>query len=376
MKDLANKLFIICICMIFVFTLAGCKKEEANGSLKLYIPIIADQSWLTSDGAFLNGAQLGADEFNKEYKEKGISVTIEVIDDQALYETGVEKATEVAEDAAVTAIFNLQNFDVSETSAGILSEHKKLTVFPYGAYDSLFNQDNPYVFCPVPAFKDLGLAMADYGVKQGYKRFAIYHNGIKSQEELVTAFELALMDTDAKVVDYVPSIASQNQFNDIYKRWQTLGVDCVVISQYGLERAFEVLSMLRDSDTHIAVLGEPIFNRANALDIYKDIAEGMAVPSTLVINESNRLTVLEEQYKEKFHKEADIWAVQGYDMVRMIADTAASLNTDNPEVIAKALHEEKGYQGVGRTICFDKGGALIMKDTTLPILKCKNGRFE
>lgn len=373
---MVKKYFIICICLIFFFSLAGCKQENTAGPHELYIPVLADQAWLTSDGAFLNGAQLGAEEFNRESGSGNFSVKIEVIDDQAQYETGVGKATKLAQEPSVTAVFNLQNFDVSETSAGILSEHKKLTVFPYGAFDSLFTQGNPYVFCTVPAFADLGRAMADYAVKQGYKRFAVYHNGIQSQEELVTAFELALADTDAKVVDYVPQIASQNQFNEIYSRWQILQADCVVISQYGLDRAFEVLKLLRGKDSRLPVLGEPIFNRANALAEYKDIAEGMAVPSTLVIDQSDKLTAFNKKYSEKFKKAADIWAVQGYDMVRMIADTAAQLNTDDPEKIAKALHGENGYNGIGRTIRFSDGGALLMKDASLPILICRDGSFE
>lgn len=370
-----NKMAII-ILGFFIILFSSCSGEKQSGTNEIYIPILADASWLNSDGAFLRGVQLAVEDVNAEYMEKGFHVTINVIDDKALYEKGVEAASMAAEDAAVTAVFNLQNFDVSKTTASILSDSARPVVFAYGAYDSLFIQNNPYVFCTVASFSDLGKAMAAYAVKQGYKRIAVYHNGTQSQEELCTAFELALRDTGSKVVDYVPSIASESEFDGIYSRWQALGVDCAVITQYGLDRAFEVLKMIRAKDKALPVLGEPIFNRANALEAYRDIAEGMVIPSTLVIEESEKLKQLEDRYREKFGRDMDIWSVQGYDMLRMIVDTAVRLNTNDPEKIAEALHDEQGYQGIGRHIAFTEGGAMITDISRLPILTCRNGVFE
>jgi branched-chain amino acid transport system substrate-binding protein len=250
-----------------------------------------------------------------------------------------------------------------------------LVLFPYGAYDSLFQKDNPFLFCTVAAFSDLGKSMAAYAVKNGYKRIAVYHNGKQSQEELVTAFELALKNSETKVVDYIPNISSQSEFNNIYHRWQALDVDCVIIAQYGLERAFEVLKMLRSKDKDMPVIGEPIFNRASALLENKVISEGLVVPSTLVIEENEKLENFKEKYRQKYKNEADIWAIQGYDMLRLIVDTATRLGTNNPVRIAEALHSEAGYRGIGSNIAFNKGGAMVLDEKKLPMLKCKDGRF-
>jgi len=371
-----RKILVICIISILSLMSISCSNKEKVGGREIYIPILADATWLTADGAFINGVKLAVEDVNTEHSNKGFNTKIEVIDDQALYETGVEMATNVAEDSKVTAVFNLQNFDVSKPTADILSRSGKLTLFPYGAYDSLFAKDNPYIFCGVPAFSDLGQVMADYAVKNGYKRIAVYHNGKQSQEELVTAFELRLLNTQTKIVDYVPSIASANAFENVYSRWQALGVDGVVISQYGLDQAFNILKMLRAKDAKIAVLGEPIFNRANALAENKAAAEGMVVPSTLVIEENEMLKAFKARYQQKYGQEADVWAVQGYDMIRLVVETAVRLDTNDPSKIAKAMHEEKGYQGIGRHIAFTKGGAMLVDVNKLPVLICRDGRFE
>jgi len=345
-------------------------------SEEIYIPVLADASWLEADSAFINGVNIATEELNEKYSGTGFTIKTEIIDDKALYETGVENATTLAQDDRVTAVFNLQNFDVSKTTAGILSERSKLVLFPYGAYDSLFQKNNPYLFCGVPAFSDLGKIMAGYAIKNGYRRIAVYHNGKQSQEELVTAFELALLNSSAKVVDYVPVISSSSKFNEIYSRWKALDVDCVIIAQYGLERAFEVLNMIREKDKDIAVIGEPIFNRASALVENKTVAEGMAVPSTLVIGESKELKLFKENYSRKYKAEADIWAVQGYDMLRLIGDTALKLKTNDPEKIAQELHNTAGYQGIGRRITFEQGGAMVADVKKLTMLRCKDGKFK
>lgn len=371
-----KRILIILLCGLSIFLLSSCSNEKQSGTREINISVLADASWLNTDGAFMHGVQLAVEDANKEYATKGFHVTVQVVDDKALYEKGVEAASVTAENDTVTAVFNLQNFDVSKTTAGILSDSGKPTIFPYGAYDSLFTQNNPYVFCTVAAFSDLGEAMAAYAVKQSYQRIAVYHNGTQSQEELCTAFELALQDTGSKVVDYIPSIASDSEFDGIYGRWRALDVDCAVITQYGLDRAFEVLEMIRAKDSDLPVLGEPIFNRANALEVYRDISEGMAIPSTLVLEQNEKLLQFGERYRQEFGKDADIWSVQGYDMLRMVVDTAVRLDTNDSRQIAAALHDQQGYQGIGRHIAFTEGGAMITDVSRLPILTCRNGVFE
>lgn len=370
-----KKLLIILLCILFLFMLTACKNAEETAPREITIPILADEEWLISDGSFINGVRLAEEDLNAAYSGSGFVIKTAVVDDQGQYETGVEMAAKLAVDPAVTAVLNLQDFDVSKTSAGILTDCGKITVFPYGAYDSLFAGSNTFIFCGVPSFSDLGRAMAEYADRQGYKRIAVYHNGNQSQEELAVAFELELQDSAAKVVDYVPTIASEDEFDSIYSRWQALGADCVVIAQYGTERAFKVLKMIRSRDQNIPVIGEPVFNSAGALAQNQRIAEGLIVPSALVMEDGEKLEAFQEKYTQKYGRNPDVWAVQGYDMMRLIVDTAARLDTNDSVKIAEALHDENGYQGIGRLIAFDEGGALETDANQLPVLICKDGMF-
>ncbi len=369
-------LFSLLLLLVLGLCLTGCEPQDKASEKVIYVPVLADASWLLEDGSFMEGVEMAVEELNGEYGERGFVVKTAVIDDQARYELGVEKAMELAADPSVTAVLNLQNFDVSKTAADILARSKRPILFPYGAYDSLFTKGNNYLFCGVPSFSDLGQAMALYIKEHGFRRIAVYYNGVQSQNELVTAFELALMDSQAKIVDYVSSIVSSSHFTPIYNRWEALGVDAVVIAQYGLPEAFAVLEIIRERDQRLAVIGEPIFNRANVLAQHKEAAEGMVVPSTLVLEESSLLLDFQSRYSEKYGEEADTWAVQGYDMMRLVADNFVALENPEPSVLASTLHSEEGYQGAGRRIRFEPGGALVVDIAKLPMLTSRNGRFE
>ncbi|MGI6652342.1 MAG: ABC transporter substrate-binding protein [Limnochordia bacterium] len=371
-----RKGFVLLLLLALGLPLTGCEPHEKVLEKVIYVPILADAGWLLEDGYFLKGVELAVEELNAEYGERGFVIRTAVIDDQARYELGVAKAMELAADPSVTAVLNLQNFDVSKTAADILARSQRPILFPYGAYDSLFTKGNHYLFCGVPSFSDLGHAMAMYVKDHGFRRIAVYCNGVQSQNELVTAFELALMDSQAKIVDYVSSIVSSSQFDPIYNRWEALGVDAVVIAQYGLPEAFAVLAIIRERDQRLAIIGEPIFNRANVLAQHKEAAEGMVVPSTLVLEESSRLTDFHIRYSSKYGEEADTWAVQGYDMMRLVADNFVVLESPDPELLASVLHREEGYQGAGRRIRFAAGGALVVDIAKLPMLTSRNGRFE
>ena len=359
-----------------VFNVLGCAKEQVINPKALYVPVLGDASWLKADGSFLGGAELAVEEFNNEYVSQGYTLKTEVIDDLASYDKGVEMAARLSEDPTVTAVINLQDFDVSKTTAGMLSERGKLVFFPYGVFDGLMTQGNNKLFCGVPSFADLGTAMANYAVQKGYKRIAIYHNGIASQEDLATAFELALSQSGAKVVDYVAAISSPSDFETTFSRWNALGVDCVVIAQYGSERAYELLNMIREKDKKLAIIGEPIFSTANLLRENKELAENLVIPSTLIIRDSEKLKQFKEHYRKKFKKEADIWAVQGYDTMRLIADTCVKTGSSDLEVLAKRLHDPQGHRGVGGTIAFSEGGALKVDVKDLHMLIARNGIFE
>lgn len=101
--------------LIFGLFLAGCESPNQVSEKVIYVPILADASWLLEDGAFMKGVDLAVEELNAEYSGRGFVIKTAVIDDQARYELGVEKATELANDPEVTA--ELRDFKTKTTKS-------------------------------------------------------------------------------------------------------------------------------------------------------------------------------------------------------------------------------------------------------------------
>ena len=129
---------------------------------EIYIPILADAAWLLADGSFYNGASLARGRPMQLTPRRDLPLRQSWLT-TVPYEKGVEMATGWR-DPAVTAVLNLQNFDVSKTTAGILAESGK-GALSYGAYDSLYRGQplplrRPRLFRP-------GKAMAVHAVEKG-----------------------------------------------------------------------------------------------------------------------------------------------------------------------------------------------------------------
>lgn len=84
-------IILLLILPIFLFMLSGCETAVKADEREIYVPVLADAAWLFADGAFISGVNLALEEMSSEYAGKEFVLKTAVIDDQALYETGVEK---------------------------------------------------------------------------------------------------------------------------------------------------------------------------------------------------------------------------------------------------------------------------------------------
>lgn len=361
--------------ILFSFFLAGCSRAESVAGPILTLAVLGDKGWLEADRTFLEGALLATEEFNAASGWQGPLVQIEIFDDQADYDAGIALANDISLRSDVVAVISVQNFDVSVATDAIFHEAGKLVIHPYGAYDAVTAGVYPTVFTTVPSFADLGVAMAHYLEDTGCRRLAVYHNGTASQREMILSLQKNLLDSPVEIVDFIPTLVSGNDAAVVGRRWNLLDVDSVVIVQYGLEEAYRVLGLIRHQLPDALILGEPIFNRTSVLSANRTSAEGLVVPSVLSITASDTTRAFQARYKARFGLSCDDWAIQGYDTVRMVADTSVRLGTTDPLLIAASLHEPAGYTGLQGTVHFTSGGAKVVKPDMLTMLIAHDGQF-
>ena len=79
-------------------------------------------------------------------------------------------------------------------------------------------------------------------------------------------------------------------------------------------------------------------------------------------------------YKEKFNKEPDPYAIYGYDAMSVVLDAIEKAGKKDRAAILDALRSTENFEGGLGTWSFDENG-----DTTLKVIggyKVTNGRFE
>ena len=65
-----------------------------------------------------------------------------------------------------------------------------------------------------------------------------------------------------------------------------------------------------------------------------------------------------EKYRHKYNEEPDVWAIQGYDSLQVVAHAIKQTNSYSPAVLADFLRQMKPWQTVSGQISFNQFGEI------------------
>ena len=179
--------------------------------------------------------------------------------------------------------------------------------------------------------------------------------------------------TNTQVVDVAITTPVEDELTAMVEKWQALGVDTVFVSQYIGEDAFEILRRVRHMNPDINILGDFSFDYTDFLLADADVSDDIYIATPIPLEPSEKVDDFHTRYREKYGTEPTQWAIQLYDSVRMIGDTAVRIGSTDPEDIAQALRND-GYEGIGGMITFDDQGRLTGR--TPRIMVSKDGMFS
>lgn len=222
---------------------------------------------------------------------------------------------------------------------------------------------------------DLGGSIAEFAAsRRDMRRVAVYHSDTDYERGMVRAFMRGVRDTGVEIVDVVTTTPLDSELDAAILRWRDLGVDTVLVSQYDSEDSFEILRRVRTMNPEINILGDFSFDYTDDLLANADVSGGIYITGPVPLEDSRELEDFVARYRLRYGQEPTQWAVQLYDSIRMVVDTAVRIGSTNPDAIAQALREEKGYAGVGGILCFDVKGRLVGR--TPRIMVSGDGKFS
>ena len=356
-----KKIFALLLGAALTLGSAGCAASagSAADSKHIKIAILDTEVVFVADDSYLNGIHMAIEDLNALYADQGYTISYEFYEDGSVFQQGMEAVNAISADPEVTAVVGTSSLNILDVAADVLDSEGKLLVTYYSAPDDLFENGYTMVFRNCYGERDLGSAIAAYAAdRPDMNRVAIYHSDTDYEREMARSFLRGLAGTDTQVVDVATTTPLEAELDAMLERWEQLDVDTVFVSQYLAEDAFDILRRVRAAYPEMRILGDFSFDYTDYLLADGDVSDDIYIATPVPLEPSARVDEFYARYREKYGSEPTQWAVQLYDSVRMIVDTAVRIGSTDSADIAQALRGEAGYQGVGGTISFDAQGRL------------------
>lgn len=356
-----------------IMLLSGCVKNTIQGAKEIQFAVMGDKALYDYDESLLNGVRMAIDDCNELYGQKGFHVSMELYDDEGIYEKGIIIAHSIVEDEGITAVLGSQNYNIINSAAEIFENAEKIFITPDGANDETLNEGYSFIFRNTHSSNDMGISLAQYAINNGFHKLAVCIKGPEYIEEFIRSFYRESQNSDLRIVDYYTKTNTGDEFEEVFERWELLGVDCVVIIHDSMPDAFNLLRATRSKAPSMMILGDTNFDFKEKLEEYGEFSDNIVITELLSMEHGEKQKLFESRYVEHYEAKPDDYALQGYESIKMIVDTAVSIDTNDSALIAQELHKS-GYDGIAGTICFDEKGNLLSR---LPkILISKDGVFQ
>lgn len=367
-----TKCYLTAVLAIIMF-LSGCGENTIQGTKEIQFAVMGDKALYDYDESFLNGVRMAIDDCNEQYGQKGFRVSMELYDDEGIYEKGIVIAHSIVEDEGITAVLGSQNYNIINSAAEIFENAEKIFITPDGANDETLNEGYSFIFRNTHSSNDMGISLAQYAMNNGFHRVAACIKGPEYMEEFIRGFYRESQNSDLRIVDYYTKTNTGDEFEEVFKRWELLGVDSVVIIHDSMSDAFNLLVAIRSKNPYMMILGDTNFDFKEKLAEYGEFSDNIVITELHSMEHGEKQKLFERRYLEQYEAQPDDYALQGYESIKMIVDTAVSLDTNDSALIAQELHKS-GYNGITGTIRFDEKGGLLSE---LPkILISEDGMFR
>lgn len=353
-------IILVFLLAMVLIPLTGCN-EMVNKTVK--IAVIGENLDLYPD--YKEGTEMAVNDFKNEYAESGFDIEYNFYSYDGSYEKGAAIVDMLAADDTVTAVVAAVNMELNKTASYVFNKSNKLFIVPFFLYDSVF-EDNSYsmVLSMCNSAKTVGEVLRYATTTTTAKRWAVCVADGEFERAELNGFIENEYKSSTEIIDCVNISELENKFDDVYTRWETLGVEGIVILAED-EEGFELLKKIKRQSPSMICAGDTAFDNTYILDKdpeLKAAMNGFIMADECVIDvisdeDFNEYIAYIDNYYKKNGNELDTWYMQGYNAVRMVADTAVNIGSAEPSDISAELHEN-GYRGLFQSFYFTPKGQL------------------
>jgi len=358
------------IVLVMVAMLQGCQQRQGTRQRTVKIGAVLP---LSGDAAVYGKAiKDGIDLALSEVNEKGKRIEVVYEDDQGKATIGVSATQKLIAQDKVPVIIGGAMSSVCAAIGPICQRNKVVLLSPTASAPSLRKIGN-YLFFLWPSDNYDGKIMAEFAYgKLGIRRVAILYVNLEYGKGIEAVFRRDFEKLGGQVVASEAYAQGATDFRAQLSKIKALSPDALYLPGYYKELA-GILKQARQLGLKTKILSVNSFYDPKLLQIAGDSAEGAIFTYPMYDPKSKDAVTRKfvDAFKEKYGKEPDIFAAQGYDALNLVA-LAINKGGFTAEAIRQVLSEVKDHPGVGGPITFALNGDVIKP---LRLMIVRQGKF-
>jgi len=388
--SLATIILIICLGFIAIetyfykstdFTLI--RKERADNfknypkDAKIKIGVTWPFFLEKGDNYFKEGVLLALDEINKK---KILDREIELIfrDDKWEVDEAFNIAYDFANDKDIVAVIAHDDAELA-IPASVIYEHANVVMMSPAVSDPMLTRVNfDYIFRNTPSDVAIGTRLASLSAQMNIKKVVVLNSTNGYSRQLSKIYTKEIISLGSKVIFNAEFEDKQYDFKKILtkispKTNMNIDYDAVFIAGYE-DNLLDLIRQAREYGIYAPILSGDTLDCTAILSGEKEM-DGVIVAS---IYNSQLLNKQEQDFidifQDKYGFLPDTWAAQGYDALKLLAQSIDNSGELNSAKIAHYIKYLKGYKSIFGEYSYNTKGDIEGREIYFKVVK--NGQFE
>lgn len=362
MKRIAK---ILVLCVLSLVLLGGCfnnnlarqrEKDAASGD-NILIGVPVPLEFAQKNTSFLKGIDLALEDINAE-GVNGKKFELQIADDKGNFKTAVDIAQEFSANTRMLAVIGHWYSDICIPVSNIYEEAGMLTIIPTVSNPEVTDKGYKYIFQSITSDKKIAEEMCAYAKSKGYEKIVVCYEDSSYGQNLAYAIEEGAGKYQIKIIDRNSGLLTSEQFKKAHDKWKALDFDAVLLA-LNMPEGGNYIKALRTMNKDVGIICADGLDVSTFINDLGKNAEGVVIATTYSPYEQRpELASFNEKYRHKYNEEPDVWAIQGYDSLQVIAHAIKQTNSYSPTELADFLRQMKPWQTVSGKISFNQFGEI------------------
>ncbi|MCL2055769.1 MAG: ABC transporter substrate-binding protein [Oscillospiraceae bacterium] len=329
-------------------------------------------SFAEENTGFIKGIELAREDITA--MEMPIHFEVRIDDDKGDFASAVELAQGYINDHTVIGVIGHWFSNICIPISSIYTMAEQTLIVPTVSIPSLTLPLSGYVFRNIPADDQISIKMSDYAVSQGTKRAVIYYEYSMYGFEMSAFLEQYARSVGIEIIDRVRAPDPGQELSILNRKWTALDYDTVFVVS-NVEEGAVFVNAIRAFGFEGAIICSDGMDSASLIRLLNHGAGNLVVSS---IFHSERppagIVQFQQRYTERYGTPPDVWAIQGYDSVMIVAAGVAEHGVTTSAQLSEYLSSAESLGSIFGQTSFNERYEIIGKSVYLK--KLAGTRFE